>query len=148
MLFRYQLKLPKQLFLRKYPTGSYYEFWKPIVKFCFIKFCFKIIWDSSNGIFPNDRSSHSQMFLKIGVLKTFANFTRKYLCWSLLFQLYWKETPTQGLSCEICEIFKRTSFDRTLLVGASVIKRLKPPTYFFLKPLIKKPLELMSLMIH
>ena len=29
------------------------------------------------------RSSLSQMFFKIGVLKYFANFTRKHLCWSL-----------------------------------------------------------------
>ena len=30
-----------------------------------------------------DRNSCSQMFLKIGVLKNFANFTGKHLCWSL-----------------------------------------------------------------
>ena len=28
------------------------------------------------------RSSRSQMFYKIGVLKNFAKFTRKHLCWS------------------------------------------------------------------
>ena len=28
-------------------------------------------------------SSRSQIFFKIGVLKHFANFTRKHLCWSL-----------------------------------------------------------------
>ena len=32
---------------------------------------------------PNDRSSRSQMFFKIGVLKHFSNFTEKQLCWSL-----------------------------------------------------------------
>ena len=31
------------------------------------------------------RSSRSQMFFKIGVLKTAANFTGKHLCWSLFF---------------------------------------------------------------
>ena len=31
----------------------------------------------------NNRSSHSQMFFKIGVLKNFANFTGKYPCQSL-----------------------------------------------------------------
>ena len=30
------------------------------------------------------RSSRSKMFLKIGVLKNFANLTEKHLCWSLL----------------------------------------------------------------
>ena len=29
------------------------------------------------------RSSRSQMFLKIDVLRNFASFTRKHLCWSL-----------------------------------------------------------------
>ena len=32
------------------------------------------------------RSSRSQMFFKIGVLKNFANFTGKHLCWSLFFK--------------------------------------------------------------
>ena len=52
----------------------------------------------------------SQMFLKVGALKSFANFTGKQLRWkfnkvagpsspaTLL-----KETPTQVFSCEICE---------------------------------------------
>ena len=31
------------------------------------------------------RSSRSQMFFKIGILKNFANFTGKHLCWSLFF---------------------------------------------------------------
>ena len=31
------------------------------------------------------RSSRSQMFFKIGVLKNFANFTAKHLCWSIFF---------------------------------------------------------------
>ena len=31
------------------------------------------------------RNSRSQMFFKIGVLKNFAVFTGKYLCWSLLY---------------------------------------------------------------
>ena len=31
------------------------------------------------------RSSRSQMFFKIGVLKNFANFTVKHLCWSIFF---------------------------------------------------------------
>ena len=30
-----------------------------------------------------DRSSHSQLFFKIGVMKNFATFTGKHLCWNL-----------------------------------------------------------------
>ena len=65
---------------------------------------------------PNDfcRSSRSQMFFKIYVLKHFANFTGKHLCWSLILRTFqfWrlathqKEAPTQVFFCEICEIFK------------------------------------------
>ena len=47
------------------------------------------------------RNRSSQMFLKIGVLKNFENFTGKNLCWSLFLikfqayglQIYYKETP-------------------------------------------------------
>ena len=34
-------------------------------------------------IFTKSRSSRSQMFFKIGTFKNLANFTGKYLCWSL-----------------------------------------------------------------
>ena len=34
-------------------------------------------------------------------------------------QLYLKETPMQVISCEICEIFKSTFFNRTSPVAAS-----------------------------
>ena len=48
------------------------------------------------------------MLLKVGVFKSFAIFTGKYLCWSIfllkMFEpLYWKETPTQKF-CEILRI--------------------------------------------
>ena len=68
------------------------------------------------------RSSRSQMFFKIGVLKILGIFTRKRLCWSLfLIKLQTlrpatllKETPTRLLSCEICQIFKNTFFTEHL----------------------------------
>ena len=64
------------------------------------------------------RSSRLQMFFKIGVLKSFANFTGKHLCLSFFLknlhaeglQLYLKKTPNQVFFCEVCEIFKNTSF--------------------------------------
>ena len=34
-------------------------------------------------LFSKHRSSRSQMYFKIGVLKNSAILTRKYLCWSL-----------------------------------------------------------------
>ena len=36
-----------------------------------------------DGILINFRGSHLQMFFKIGVLRNFAIFTGKHLCWSL-----------------------------------------------------------------
>ena len=64
------------------------------------------------------------MFFQIGVLKNFANFTEKPLCWSLfLIKLQHfkspKETPTQVFSYEICEIFNNTFFYKTPPVAAS-----------------------------
>ena len=55
------------------------------------------------------RSSHSQMFLKIDVLRNFASFTRKHLCWSLFFN------KVAG------EVFKNTFFYRTPPVAAFVV---------------------------
>ena len=44
------------------------------------------------------RSSCSQIFFKTGVLKKFAIFTGKQMCWN-------EETPTQMFSCEYCVNF-------------------------------------------
>ena len=55
-----------------------------------------------------NRSSCPEVFCKKGVLKTFAKFTGKHLCQSLLFNI--KETLAQMFSCEFCEILKNTFF--------------------------------------
>ena len=73
-------------------------------------------WKTAHIIF---RSRDLQMLFKIDVLKNFANFTGKHLCWSLILKRYQKETPIQMFSCEICEIFKNTFFYRTLQVATS-----------------------------
>ena len=74
-----------------------------------------------------NKSSLSQMFSKIGILKNLANFIGKHQCWSIFLMKFqaWrpatliKETPTRVFSCEICEIFKNTAFYRTPPVAAS-----------------------------
>ena len=78
-----------------------------------------VFWGETN------RSSLSQMFLKIGVLKNFANFIGKHQCWSIS----WKATTllkrdsntvfSAMFSCEICKIFRNTFFYRTPPVTAS-----------------------------
>ena len=63
------------------------------------------------------------------VLEIFAKFIGKHLC-SIFFdkfaglslQLYWKNTLTQVLSYEFCEIFKNIFFDKTPLVATSDTK--------------------------
>ena len=69
-------------------------------------------------------NSRSHMLFKIGVLKNFANFTGKQLCWSLFltkfFTNFIRNTPTQVFSCEIWKNFKNTYFCRTPPVAASV----------------------------
>ena len=44
-------------------------------------------------------------FYKKAVLKSFAMFIEKHLCWPSALQLYQKETPTQVFSCEYYKIF-------------------------------------------
>ena len=68
------------------------------------------------------RNNHWRCAVKKGFPKNFANFTGKHLCCNLcLIKLqFWrpatllKKTPTQGLSCEICEIFKNKLFEEHL----------------------------------
>ena len=67
--------------------------------------------DSCPWGFHYYRSSHSQIFFKIGVLKTFPILTGLFLIKLLAFRpviLSKKETPTQMLSCEYCKIFKNS----------------------------------------
>ena len=45
------------------------------------------------GFFNTSRSSRLQIFLKKGILKSFANFTGKHLCWSL----FLKNLQAEGL---------------------------------------------------
>ena len=60
--------------------------------------------------------------VKQGILKNFANFTRKTLCWSLfLIKLEFcgpatllKKTPTQVFSCKISKPFKDNDFEEHL----------------------------------
>ena len=74
------------------------------------------------------RSSHLRCSIIKAVLKNFAIFTGKYLCWSFfLIKLQdsrpitlLKETPTQVFSCEYYNIFKNTYFEKHLPTAASV----------------------------
>ena len=74
------------------------------------------------------RNSHWRRSVKKGILKNFANFAKKLLCWSLFFikLQFWepatllklKKTPTQVLSCETCQIFKNDYFEEHLSTAA------------------------------
>ena len=94
-----------------------------LFRFLFINFLGSCNYDSLCSVakyFEISRSSHLQMFLKIGDLKNFAIFTGKHLCWSLnACNLIKKETSTQVFSCEYCEIFRYSFFyKRTSAVAA------------------------------
>ena len=99
----------------------------PLIRLCLYYFCERYIITAKSaakriptrrpfyhvlGTSAGCRSSTSQMFFKIGVLKNFAVFAG--------LQLYLKETPVQVFSCECCKIFKSNDFDRAPLVAASV----------------------------
>ena len=76
------------------------------------------------------RSSRSQMFFKVAILKNSAIFTEKYLYWSLFsinlqarpegLQRYKKETPIQLFFCEYCKVFKNSFFYITSPAAASL----------------------------
>ena len=79
--------------------------------------------------FGMDRSSHLQMFFKIGVFRYFAIFTRKHLCWSLflikrLKKRLYKETPNECFPVNIAKSLRTAFFDRPPPVAASASKLL------------------------
>ena len=73
------------------------------------------------------------IFINIIVLKNFAIFTGKHLCWSLLLidlrtwrpATFLKRNSNTEFSREYCKIFKSTYFDKNLRTTASAI----PPSY-------------------
>ena len=92
-------------------------------------------WHNHNQQF---RSTRPEMFCKKGVLRNFANFTRKHLSQSLFLNKVAGISPAQVFSCEFCK-FLRTPFltehPRWLLlivaVSASVsIDTIFPSWYF------------------
>ena len=66
--------------------------------------------------------------MKNAVLKNFAIFTEKHLCWSLFLIMLQDFMPTTlskrdsniGFSYEYCEIFKNTYFEKHLPMTASI----------------------------
>ena len=65
-----------------------------------------------------NRSSLSQMFFKIGILKNLTNFIKKYQCWSIFLTRLqaWrpvtllKRDSTKVFFCKICNISKNIFF--------------------------------------
>ena len=76
-------------------------------------------------------SSHRKCSIKKVLLKTFWNFTRKHLCWSLFliklqgwrFVNLLKKTSTQVFSCGIFENFKNTQFEEHLPTGKNASEK-------------------------
>ena len=70
------------------------------------------------------------MFFKIGVLKM-SQISQENACVGSLFNIvaglalkFFEETPTQVFSCEICKIFKNTSFTEQTPMAVSLVTRL------------------------
>ena len=75
-------------------------------------------------------SSRSHIFVKIGVLKNFANFTRKYLCWSsflkrhcLFKKTILKRDSGTGIFLSKLRNFLEHFLYRTLQLAASGIRK-------------------------
>ena len=108
---------------------------------CSFAICFEfnvlidlITWYSQSGnkinhvlfkfVFTLFRSSHRRCFIKKAVLKNFAIFTWKHLCWSLcVIKLQTFRSLTflkRDSNTDVCEIFKNTYFEEHLRTAASV----------------------------
>ena len=74
------------------------------------------VWTTFDPLYLwKTRSSHRRCFVKKAVLKNFAIFAGKHLCWSL----FLKRDSRQVFSCEYCEILKNTYFEKHLRTAAS-----------------------------
>ena len=80
-------------------------------------------------LFQRQTTTPPEVFCKKGVLKSFAKFTGKHLCWSLFISgdsstgdssTGKKVTLVLVLSCEICELFPCTCLVEHLRMAASV----------------------------
>ena len=91
------------------------------------------------------------MFFTIGVLKNFVNFTIMIsqestfvgvFFWPEGLEPYWKEAPTQLLSCGVCEDFKNTVFAehlRWLLLNiVNETQKYINYTLFYMQPVCKQ----------
>ena len=65
-----------------------------------------IIFHDQKTLSLNFKSSHLQMFFKIGVLNE---------------KIYKKENPPQVFSCKYCKIFKNSYFEEHLRMAASAL---------------------------
>ena len=75
-------------------------------------------------MFNKYRSRSPKVVCKNGVIYSFAKFTRKHRCRSLLFKKKkiladYKETRTQVLSCELWKVFKNILFEELLQVAVN-----------------------------
>ena len=112
-------------------------------KFIYEKMFFPNLWNSHfpifvmrklQNIYKNtctfmflcwNQKQPSEVFYKKAVLKNFAIFTGKHLCWSLFliklqaFRPDSKRDPSTCISCESCEMLKNISFEEHLQTVAS-----------------------------
>ena len=106
---------------------------------CFILFFLQLYFNvlDKYSSSPQLKSSRSQMFFTIDVLKIFRKLHRKVpvlesfcnLDLPLGLQLYQKGTPAQAFSCEICKIFKSTFFYRSPLATFNFFHKIKSIPY-------------------
>ena len=96
------------------------------LKLQMIKYLFKTSVTVCLGKFlKKNRISHRRCSVRKGVLRNFAKFTGKHLCQSLFFK---KETLSQVLSCEFCEISKNIFSTEHLWMTASERRRMHERT--------------------
>ena len=102
--FQGQLQLAVPMVLRDYQLGECFQF-----KTCHVSYLI-INHSVINSIdWKCYRSSRLQMFFKIGVLKNFAIFTGKHMCWSLFLVGYfdaghgWRGKKVPSL--KICQTY-------------------------------------------
>ena len=102
-----------------------------LTKFSFLEGVFMYPKWNSRQLEILEVATRGACYMRKGVLKNLANFTRKHLRWSFFLtkvqgrdcNFIKMRLPTQVLSCKICKIFKNTYFEKHLQTSVSKISK-------------------------
>ena len=96
------------------------SYWLKILGSCFLKSLLLVKYKGRLEMVDCTKH-HRTCSIRKSVLRKFANFAWKHLCWSLFLIMFRPKGSSTGcFFCEICDIFQKTYFEEHLRTIASI----------------------------